>query len=288
MLPVGGGQDAIAFAMVDPSQMTKQAYDVLHKQSPTLATINRTVSLDYKASVDPYDEPDEWEHQTLLKLQKGKETEASIVMNINNAKYLRLLKPYVIDQGCLNCHVSDDYKIGEVRAGMSVAVPMQPYYEIESETKRTIFLTHLLLWLLGCLAITQFTAAFKQYRKTIMENEEKFRIVSEFAYNFEYWIKSDNTLAFISPSCERLTGYTREEFTSNPKLLIDIIHPDDLESYRSHVTEISAPSCDGKEYRIINKSGKIRWFSHTCSPIHMNDSLGNPILWPRLCRLVSY
>jgi PAS domain S-box-containing protein len=271
MLPMGSDAGAMAFSMIDPSQMTKQAYDVLHKQSPTPATINRTVSLDYQASMDPYDEPDTWERQGLTELHSEKVTEYSAVMNINNAVYLRLLKPYVIDKGCLKCHGSG-YKVGEVRAGMSVAVPMRPYYDIESDTKKTIFLTHILLWLLGCFAISRFTAAFKQYRKTISENEEKFRIVSEFAYNFEYWIKADNSLAFISPSCERLTGYTREEFSANPKLLLDIIHQEDLESYRHHVAKINAPSCDGKEYRIITKNGEIRWFSHTCSPIHINGS----------------
>lgn len=273
ILPMsGGGQGSVAFEMIDPFQMTKQAYDVLHKQSPSLAALNRTVSLDFQSSVDPYDEPDPWERESLVALQNEEQNEFSTVMDINGKPYLRLLKPYIIDKGCLKCHGADKYKVGDVRAGMSVAVPMTPYYEIALSTNKIILFTHLLLWLLGCLAISKFSSAFKKYRQTIIESEEKFRIVSEFAYNFEYWIKADNSLAFISPSCERMTGYTREEFTADPKLLIDIIHPEDISKFRHHVKEANAPCHEGSDYRIITKSGEIRWFSHTCSPITINGT----------------
>ena len=270
LLPMNRNEGQFAFAVVDPFQMTKQAYEVLHKQSPSLATISHTVSLDFRDSIDPYDKPDSWEKESLRILENGKVDELSVVMDINKEKYLRLLKPYVIERECLNCHVQGTYKVGAIRAGMSVAVPMEPYYAIEINSKKTVILTHLLIWFLGFLTISRFSLAFRQYRQTILENEEKFRIVSEFAYNFEYWIKPDNQLAFISPSCERLTGYTREEFEKDPKLLIDIIHPDDLSSYRKHVTTINAPCHKGSDYRIITKGGETRWFSHTCSPIHIN------------------
>nr|MBF0222473.1 response regulator [Desulfobulbaceae bacterium] len=265
-----GNQGEPGFAMVDPFQMTKQAYEVLHKQAPTLAAISHTVSLDHEKTYDPYDEPDEWERTNLMALKEGEMDEASTIETINDAPYLRLLKPYVIDQGCLKCHSNqDDYTLGSIRGGMSVSVPLEPYFETEVSTRRTVFLTHLLLWILGSIAILKFSAAFKKYRETITENEEKFRIVSEFAYNFEYWIKENNELAFISPSCERLTGYSREEFMTNPKLLLDIIHQDDIEGYRNHLTNISAPEHDGTDFRIIRRDGEIRWFTHTCSPIYI-------------------
>jgi PAS domain S-box-containing protein len=57
--------------------------------------------------------------------------------------------------------------------------------------------------------------------------EEKYRIVAENTYDMERWILPDKTLAYISPSCERITGYTREEFMTNPDLFGDIVHPED-------------------------------------------------------------
>ncbi|VAW40626.1 hypothetical protein MNBD_DELTA03-938, partial [hydrothermal vent metagenome] len=248
----------------------QQAYEVLHKQSSNLAAFSHTVSLNYQETIDPYDKPDAWEAKILKEFRSGVITEASTITKINSAPYLKLLKPYVIDQGCLNCHESPEFKVGAVHGGMSVAIPMQPYYATAVMARHTILLTHLLLWLLGGLAIIKFSAAFQRYQATITESEKKFRIVSEFAYNFEYWIKDNNQLAFISPSCERLTGYSRLEFMNNPKLLLDIIHPDDKEMYRRHLHKIDDPEHNGTDFRVITRDGQVRWFTHTCSPIYIN------------------
>ncbi len=266
----GQKKNKIGFAIIDPFQVTKQAYDVLHKQSSDLAAFSHTVSLDYASTMDPYDKPDPWEALALKEFKSGEIAEAATTFQIDNASYLKLIKPYVIDQGCLNCHEGKEFKIGAVHGGMSVAIPMEPYYETAVIARRTIIVTHVFLLLLGCLAIIKFSAAFRKYQTTIIENEEKFRIVSEFAYNFEYWISEDNQLAFISPSCERLTGYSREMFLKNPQLLTEMIHPDDIDLYRNHLIKVDDPEHNGTDFRIIRKDGEVRWFTHTCSPIYID------------------
>lgn len=264
-----GSPKDVSFAIIDPAQVTKQAYEVLHNQAPNLAAISRTVSLDYLNTIDPYDQPDEWEAISLQELEASKIEEASTVTVINNAPYLRLLTPYIIDRGCIKCH-SHDFTIGNVRGGMSVAVPMLPYYETAVQTERTTIITHLLLWLLGCVAIFKFSNAFKRYRTTIIESEKKFRIVSEFAYNFEYWLGQDNILVFISPSCQALTGYSREEFMANPKLLATMIHPDDQMAFLDQITSNSSHTFTSAPARIIKKDGEVRWFTHTVTPIYVD------------------
>ena len=91
-------------AATPAASLAQQAYEVLHKQAPNLAAISHTVSLDYEKTRDPYDEPDDWERANLKTLRQGDIEEASTTETINDAPYLRLLKPYVIDQGCLKCH----------------------------------------------------------------------------------------------------------------------------------------------------------------------------------------
>lgn len=266
---IDGSQKEVAFAIIDPSQVTKQAYEVLHNQAPNLAAISRTVSLDYKNTADPYDEPDQWEAASLHTLEAGGADETSTVTTINNATYLRLLTPYIVDRGCIKCH-GQDFTIGNVRGGMSVAVPMQPYYETAVQSERTTIVTHLLLWLLGCIAIAKFSNAFKKYRATIIDSEKKFRIVSEFAYNFEYWLGQDNSLVFISPSCLSLTGYSREEFISDPHLLETMIHPDDRSAYLAQINAENAREVTSTPSRIIKKDGEVRWFTHTVTSIYVD------------------
>ncbi len=255
------------FAIIDPSQVTRQAYEVLHNQAPALAAISHTVSLDYKNTIDPYDQPDAWEEASLKLLESGQAQKVSDVATINHAPYLRLLMPYVVDRGCISCH-GDNFKVGNVQGGMSVAVPLTPYYQTAVKTERIIVITHLLLWLLGCLAIVRFSRAFSRSRDAIIESEKKFRIVSEFAYNFEYWLGQDNSLIFISPSCQRLTGYSREEFILAPHLLATIVHPEDRAAFTPPTGQDTARArSSSPPFRIITKDGQIRWFTNTMIPI---------------------
>ena len=266
---IDGKEKEVAFAIIDPSQVTRQAYEVLHNQAPTLAAISHTVSLDYQRTTDPYDEPDEWEAASLRALETGEVEETSTITTISNAPYLRLLMPYIVDRGCFTCH-GHEFTIGNVRGGMSVAVPMQPYYDTAVQTERTTVITHILLWFLGCVAIVKFSNAFKRYRSTIIESEKKFRIVSEFAYNIEYWLGQNRDLIFISPSCQELTGYSRDEFMANSKLLETMIHPDDRHAYRALFSNSDSHGFTSTPVRITKKDGQERWVTHTVTPIYVD------------------
>ncbi|MEW6117232.1 MAG: ATP-binding protein [Nitrospirota bacterium] len=257
--------DGTQLTLINPFQMTRQAYELLSKQSP-LAAINRTVSLE---PLNPENIADEWEKEGIQAFAKG-EKEVSAITEIKGKPYLRLLKPYVTEQPCLKCHGFQGYKAGDIRGAMSIAVPMAPYNELATATRRIILLTHVLLWLMGAVTIGLLSKGMQRYQKTISENERKFRIVSEFAYDFEFWVKENKEMVFISPSCERITGYSPQEFSDNPRLMFDIVHPDDKDIYRNHLTDYRAPLKEDLEFRIITKDGQVRWFSHTCSPIFVD------------------
>ncbi|OKY74109.1 MAG: hypothetical protein BM485_14950 [Desulfobulbaceae bacterium DB1] len=252
--------------IINPFQMTRQAYDLLRIQSPELAVLNRTVSLD---PVNPENTPDEWERKALLDFEKGN-GEVSDITTIDGAPFMRLISPYVTEERCLKCHEHQGYEIGDIRGGMSVAVPMQPYLDAAGSAKKIIVMTHLFLWLLGTLAITLFFANFRKYKITIRQNEEKFRIVSEFAYNFEYWISETKEIRFISPSCERITSYSREDFLNSSQLMYDMVHPDDRVFLKNHLVDFKDPAHEDIEFRILTKDGDVRWLAHTCMPIHVD------------------
>jgi PAS domain S-box-containing protein len=261
------GTDGTRLTIINPFQMTKQAYDLLRQQSPELAVLNRTVSLD---PLNPDNEPDEWETAALEAFEEGMGA-LSEITTIDGAPYMRLISPYVTEQRCLGCHQEQGYEINDIRGGMSIAVPMFPYYRAAVSSRDIIVKTHLLLWLLGVFTIGLLFAGLRKYQNTIQEEEEKFRIVSEFAYNFEYWIDENRELSFISPSCKRITGYSRKEFLENKDLMYDIIHPEDKILFKDHLDVLDAPGHQSMEYRILTKGGAVRWLSHTCNPIFAED-----------------
>jgi len=100
-------------------------------------------------------------------------------------------------------------------------------------------------------------------------SEEKFRTVADFTYDWEYWQGAHKQMIYVSASCERITGYTKNDFLNDPDLIEKIVHQDDLELLRKKVkaavdkyTKLEA------EFRIIDRAGQVRWISHICVPIY--------------------
>ncbi|NIU07355.1 MAG: PAS domain-containing protein, partial [Phycisphaerae bacterium] len=66
-----------------------------------------------------------------------------------------------------------------------------------------------------------------QAEKTLRESEELFRLVADFTYDWEYWLAPDGKYLYVSPACQRITGYSVNEFHKDPNFLSTIIHPED-------------------------------------------------------------
>jgi len=100
---------------------------------------------------------------------------------------------------------------------------------------------------------------------TIRESEERYRTVADFTYDWEYWMAPDGSLPYMSPSCERVTGYTTREFQQNPALLISIVHPDDRKQVTDYLDKIELINEEGSrefDFRIIKRDGTVRWIAH--------------------------
>ncbi|WP_292370493.1 PAS domain S-box protein [Methanoregula sp. UBA64] len=101
------------------------------------------------------------------------------------------------------------------------------------------------------------------------KSEEKFRLLAEFAYDWEYWISPEGRFVYVSPSCERITGYTADEFMNDPGIFSKIVHEDDRDRIGTHLTTITeAPAHHAEEFRIRRKDGGVCWIGHTCHAIY--------------------
>jgi PAS domain S-box-containing protein len=113
----------------------------------------------------------------------------------------------------------------------------------------------------------------KAMEHELIVQRENYRTVADFTYDWEYWIKPDGAVFYCSPACERITGYIAEEFTNNPDLLTEIVHPDDFAIIKRHLTEdlYNKNEPYELEYRAIKRSGEIIWISHVCQAVFSND-----------------
>lgn len=120
--------------------------------------------------------------------------------------------------------------------------------------------------------ITDITERVAEHDRLFL-SEERYRIVANNTYNWEFWEDEHGKLLYVSPSCVTLTGYTAEEFIQTPQLISDIVLPEDIELYANHRHHVKEhPHIEKVEFRIRNKSGQLKYIKHLCQPAY--DSKG--------------
>ncbi|MBC2735907.1 MAG: sigma 54-interacting transcriptional regulator [Desulfobacteraceae bacterium] len=116
----------------------------------------------------------------------------------------------------------------------------------------------------------------QKHEESLMQAEKKYRTVADFTYDWEFWVKVDNTMEYVSPSCERVSGYTVQEFKDDPSLFKAIIVPEDRDLWDRHYRDSQrAPKPSTIQFRILRRDGQIRWIEHSCQPV--TDDEGNVV-----------
>lgn len=111
----------------------------------------------------------------------------------------------------------------------------------------------------------------KQAEQALLEAEERYRTVADFAYGWEYWESIDGEMLYISPGVEDIIGYPRETFVEKPGFINELILAEDKEAWEDHHhAVVDAPGRHSVQFRLRTSSGGIRWIEHTCRAV-VND-----------------
>lgn len=111
-----------------------------------------------KVQLNPINRPDPWELNVLDRFEQAGTNEVFEQQTISGAPYLRYMRAMYMTEGCVLCHGHLGFKDGDLRGGVSVSIPLTPYFEAAAATGRGILKTHVLVWLLGLIGIMAFTA----------------------------------------------------------------------------------------------------------------------------------
>lgn len=155
--------DGMKLTLMNPAYMLRQMMDEYAELYGIRAKITGMVLL------NPSNAPDEWEKMALRKFAKGIK-EVSEQSTIDGKPFLRLMRPMFMKQSCIKCHGHLGFKVGELRGGVGVAVPLDPYIESGQESLVILWVQHGVIWGIGLMLIITFSYFRSQHKIQLEKN----------------------------------------------------------------------------------------------------------------------
>lgn len=113
----------------------------------------------------------------------------------------------------------------------------------------------------------------KHSEHALRESEDRYRTISELISDFVYAIRVDpdgtNIAEWSTETLHRVIGMNHAELLEHGGWK-EIIHPDDLSIVIQRQQDLASGKSDVSEYRVVTKSGEIRWVRDYAYPIWDN------------------
>ena len=129
----------------------------------------------------------------------------------------------------------------------------------------------------------------KRAEKALSGSERRYRRITEAITDYMFTVRLADghpVETYHGPNCVAVTGYTSEEFSSDPFLWIRMVPEEDRELVRRQAAELLAGHEPRSiEHRITRKDGQLRWVSNSLVPNY--DVEGNLLSYDGLIRDIT-
>ena len=186
--------------LMNPAYMVRQLHEQAERQGGGMR--GHITSL---KPLRPDNAPDAWEAEALKAFARGETEMMSLEKMEDGRLYLRYMRPMLTEQNCLKCH--EGYKVGDIRGGVSVSVPMDIEMAALKGEKNAILAAHSLLWVLGVGLIAFGSRRQAQAIAAIQRSESRVRLLLESTAEAIYGLDLDGRCTFANLSCLQMLGY---------------------------------------------------------------------------------
>ncbi|MFA7347132.1 MAG: PAS domain-containing protein [Desulfurivibrionaceae bacterium] len=266
-----------ALTLMNPAYMLREMQQNFGDEYGTRCRITSLKPLNPANAADP------WQAKALAGFARG-DQELLEAQYLNDQPYLRLIRPFIVEANCLNCHAHQGYKLGDVRGGIDSSIPLGPFLERAMENSTTLALSHAVIWLLGISSLLLFSrrehfldAENQRAVAALGESEERFRLAAETANDLVYeWDLQEGVL--WSGRVDEMLGYGVGEFPRTMTGWAESLHPEDHDRVLAAVqAHLAGKAPYAAEYRIRKKDGEYQWWSARGATIKTPE--GTPLRW---------
>jgi PAS domain S-box-containing protein len=225
--------------------------------------------------------PDPWEREVLKTFERGEKEVYSLVDN-GNATSLRLMEPLVIEERCLQCHSDKGYRLGDIRGGISVTLPMDAFFQMEQHQRKFFIYVLTLVWIVGLCGIflggqklIQGVITREQILHAHQESESRLFSLIDNIPDLIYFKGADGRYIMNNRAHLKFMGVAKLEdilgktvFDFCPSELAEKFSEDEMSVIRSGELLL-----EKEEIVLHRETGEKRW--HLTSKIPLFDNLGN-------------
>lgn len=231
---------------INPAYMTRQVHELGETES---GIIGHITSLN---PIRPGNKADEWEAGVLSLIEKSRVHEVSEMQMISGERYLRMLIPLVTEQACLKCHAKQGYKVGEIRGGISVNVPLEPIIYAELGNRRVFIALTVFAWLLGCLMIRS-VAGIKKAELEALASESKYRTLVETVGEGILYLDRMGNIIFCNPPFAHMLGYPPDHLQG--MAFQELMDDESGDEYTRRIEGITNGKLHSFELHLLKKDG---------------------------------
>ncbi len=130
--PLIHGDDGRVYVRRNPAMVTRELSEYAIRDNWCMF---RVTSL---KPINPDNTPDSFERNALLRLQQSGIKEVIAIEEGPDGHILRYVAPLIVENSCMDCHAQQGYRIGDIRGGLSITIPVSWADRMIAENNRSL------------------------------------------------------------------------------------------------------------------------------------------------------
>ncbi|MCK5520678.1 MAG: PAS domain-containing protein, partial [Candidatus Marinimicrobia bacterium] len=174
------------------------------------------------------------------------------------------MRPFTVDEPCMQCHAKQGYKVGDIRGGIAITVPLNNYLERIKRNTNQLLLLFLFIWLSGTSIIALMGKTINKTIYKLSRSKEQMTSILDTMDSSGfglYIVDENNRIRHINSTMTKWFGYSVDQICYQNK------SGEENPCSKCYLTDIIK---DGKTIQYERSTGD-RKFEVIATPITLYD-----------------